>query len=210
MHLDMHSYFIEIVCWKHKAQVPALLCVLFISWNVPPRGINIADQTHISPHDIAKNIDPRRSSRQTVTNDMTGIWHENQWPVGCRWLPLVADQRQTQYHFGYRERGRQHVKPFPGKVLRPWQRLNGCCLNNSKTWLCLHASRPPNCFDLYGHPDGMQCIKCAYTAAAVAFCTWHWLSLFALFITFLKAETIGKSFSRTFVRAGEWQSCYVD
>ena len=22
-----------------------------------------------------------------VTNDMTGIWHENQRPVGCRWLP---------------------------------------------------------------------------------------------------------------------------
>ena len=132
--------------------------------------------------------------------------------VGCRWLPtndrrniISAIERE-----GERVWGRQHVKPFPGKVLRPWQRLNGCCLNNSKTWLCLHASRPPNCFDLYGHPDGMQCIKCAYTAAAVAFCTWHWLSLFALFITFLKAETIGKSFSRTFVRAGEWQSCYVD
>ena len=117
MHLGMHSYFIEIVCWKHKAQVPALLCVLFISWNVPPRGINIADQTHISPHDIAKNIDPRRSSRQTVTNDMTGIWHENQWPVGCRWLPLVADQRQTQYHFGYRERGRESLRETTCKAI---------------------------------------------------------------------------------------------
>ena len=32
----------------------------------------------------------------TLTNDLTGIWHENQLPVGCRWLPT----NKTHYHFG--------------------------------------------------------------------------------------------------------------
>ena len=38
----------------------------------------------ISRNDIALTSVRRWSTRPTVTNDMTGIWHENQWPVGCR------------------------------------------------------------------------------------------------------------------------------
>ena len=38
-------------------------------------------------NDIAFVVGPGYRRLPTGTNDMTGICHENQWPVGCRWLP---------------------------------------------------------------------------------------------------------------------------
>ena len=46
-----------------------------------------AFKLHYSRNDIAFIVGPGYQRLPTATNDMTGIWHENQWPVGCHWLP---------------------------------------------------------------------------------------------------------------------------
>ena len=114
-------------------------------WNLPPlyvffwywSGTNVIVLTSVR----------HWSRRPTLTNDMTGIWHENQWPVGCRptkkcYIIWGNDSTRAVYFFLCKD----NSHPYTLGGLGQNDFAHQTQLSNT---LLAFAKRAPNTFEKY-------------------------------------------------------------